>query len=194
MYIAFEGVDCVGKSTQIDLLKQEFKSAIFTQEPGGSDLGMHLRELLLNKPFDISKKAEFLLFLADRAEHYEKVLKPNKDKLIISDRSLISGIAYASKEFDQNILLRLNSFALDGCFPDKVIFLKANRELIEERLKKKKTDSIEKFGSHFFIQVQEKIILTLDFLKNETKIKTLMLDASLSIEKLHYKIKEFIND
>lgn len=194
MYIAFEGVDCVGKSTQIDLLKQEFKSAIFTQEPGGSDLGMHLRELLLNKPFDISKKAEFLLFLADRAEHYEKVLKPNKDKLIISDRSLISGIAYASKEFDKNILLRLNSFALDGCFPDKVIFLKANQELIEERLKKKKTDSIEKFGSHFFIQVQEKIILTLDFLKNETKIKTLMLDASLSIEKLHYKIKEFIND
>ena len=194
MYIAFEGVDCVGKSTQIELLKKEFKDAIFTQEPGGSELGIYLRDLLLKKPFDISKKAEFLLFLADRAEHYEKVLKPNKNKLIISDRSLISGIAYASKEFDQNILINLNSFALDGCFPDKVIFLKGNKDLIEKRLKNKDLDSIEKLKSPLFMQIQEKIILTLEFLKNKTKMKILTLDANLSIEKIHHNIKEFIND
>ena len=90
MLINFEGVDGVGKTTQINMLKQIYPDAITTKEPGGTELGMMIRQYLINNASKISQKAEILLFLADRAEHYEKVIKPNYDKLILSDRSFIN--------------------------------------------------------------------------------------------------------
>ncbi|EAL5650046.1 dTMP kinase, partial [Campylobacter lari] len=146
MYIAFEGVDCVGKSTQIELLKKYFKDAIFTKEPGGSELGVHLRKILLESKMQFSKKAELLLFLADRANLIDIHLVQNKNKLIISDRSFVSNMAYAKFDFDQNILFDLNSFATGGFFPQKIVFLHGSKELIEQRLSKKNLDSIEKRG------------------------------------------------
>ncbi len=61
MYVVFEGIDCVGKSTQFHF-KRIYKDAIFTLEPGGTELGKHLREILLNKTHPINKRAELLLF------------------------------------------------------------------------------------------------------------------------------------
>ncbi|ECP5270351.1 dTMP kinase [Campylobacter lari] len=194
MYIAFEGVDCVGKSTQIELLKKYFKDAIFTKEPGGSELGVHLRKILLESKMQFSKKAELLLFLADRANLIDIHLVQNKNKLIISDRSFVSNMAYAKFDFDQNILFDLNSFATGGFFPQKIVFLHGSKELIEQRLSKKSLDSIEKRGVEYFLNIQNALEETLEFLKTKIDMKILKLDASLSIENLHEKIKEFIND
>ncbi|ACM64072.1 TPA: dTMP kinase [Campylobacter lari] len=194
MYIAFEGVDCVGKSTQIELLKKCFKDAIFTKEPGGSELGVHLRKILLESKMQFSKKAELLLFLADRANLIDIHLVQNKNKLIISDRSFVSNMAYAKFDFDQNILFDLNSFATGGFFPQKIVFLHGSKELIEQRLSKKNLDSIEKRGVEYFLNIQNALEETLEILKTKIDIKILKLDASLSIENLHEKIKEFIND
>ncbi|CAG9960365.1 dTMP kinase [Campylobacter lari] len=194
MYIAFEGVDCVGKSTQIELLKKYFKDAIFTKEPGGSELGVHLRKILLESKMQFSKKAELLLFLADRANLIDIHLVQNKNKLIISDRSFVSNMAYAKFDFDQNILFDLNSFATGGFFPQKIVFLHGSKELIEQRLSKKNLDSIEKRGVEYFLNIQNALEETLEILKTKIDIKILKLDASLSIENLHEKIKEFIND
>ncbi|HEC1750112.1 TPA: dTMP kinase [Campylobacter lari] len=194
MYIAFEGVDCVGKSTQIELLKKYFKDAIFTKEPGGSELGVHLRKILLESKMQFSKKAELLLFLADRANLIDIHLVQNKNKLIISDRSFVSNMAYAKFDFDQNILFDLNSFATGGFFPQKIVFLHGPKELIEQRLSKKNLDSIEKRGVEYFLNIQNALEETLEILKTKIDIKILKLDASLSIENLHEKIKEFIND
>ncbi|WP_348518180.1 dTMP kinase [Campylobacter sp. CCS1377] len=191
MYVAFEGIDCIGKSTQISLLKQIYPQAIFTREPGGTELGGHLRELLLYNKFELSKKAELLLFLADRAQHYEEVIKSNKNKLIISDRSFISGMAYA-KDFENNLLFNLNAFALDDFFPQKVIFLKGDKDLIEERLKQKEQDSIEKRGIHYFLSVQDKLENILNFLKEKIDFEFLTLNARNTKENLHQKIKEFL--
>lgn len=154
MYVVFEGIDCVGKSTQISLLKEIYKDAIFTLEPGGTELGKHLREILLNKTHPINKRAELLLFLADRAQHFEEILKTNQNKLIISDRSFISGMAYA-KDFENDLLFALNSFALENFFPQKIIFLKGDANLIQERLSQKELDSIEKRGIEYFLSVQD---------------------------------------
>lgn len=193
MYVVFEGIDGVGKSTQIELLKQSYPKAIFTLEPGATPLGKHLRELLLNKPYALDKKTEFLLFLSDRARHYEEVLRPNKNQLIISDRSFISGMAYA-KEFDLQTLFHLNAFALDNFFPDKIIFLKANAELIESRFSNKKLDSIEKRGMAYFLAVQTRLEEVLEFLEKQIKTKILRLNAGENKEFLFEKIKDFIND
>ncbi|MBZ7935810.1 dTMP kinase [Campylobacter sp. B0100352/1] len=191
MYVAFEGIDCVGKSTQISLLKEIYKEAIFTLEPGGTDLGKSLRDILLYQNLNLKKRAEVLLFLADRAQHYEEVIHPNKDKLIISDRSFISGMAYAV-DFDNELLFSLNSFALDHFFPQKIIFLKADEKLIKQRLGEKKQDAIEQRGIEYFLNVQNKLENILFFLKNKIQIEILKLDANKSIEELHTKIKEFL--
>lgn len=192
MYVAFEGVDCVGKSTQITLLKPVFKEAVFVAEPGGTALGLHLRKLLLTKPYELSKKSEFLLFLAARAQLYEEFLKYNQNRLIISDRSFISGMAYT--DFDKDLLFMFNNFALQGFFPKKIIFLKGTKELIASRLSQKNLDNIEQRGIEYFLKVQENLCSVLEFLQKEIALEILSLDAQESVENLHTKIKEFIND
>ncbi|MCR6570114.1 dTMP kinase [Campylobacter insulaenigrae] len=194
MYVAIEGIDCVGKSTQIEILKKSFKDAIFTKEPGATKLGEKVRELLLQSEVKISKKAELLLFLADRANHIDLVLSQYKNKLIISDRSFISGIAYARNEFNKETLFDLNFFATSGNFPNKVVFLHANKELIEERLASKKLDTIEKRGIKYFLEIQDELENTLNFLKDKIDFEILKLDASFSIQDIHKQIKEFIDD
>ena len=214
MYVAFEGVDGVGKSTQIELLKESFlnlknsndlkthknliallkNGVVFTKEPGGTEFGEILRELLLEKKFNLSKRAEVLLFLADRSEHYEKVLKMNENKLIISDRSFISGIAYANSSFEFNTLLRLNSFALNSFFPQKVVLLRADERLLKERFAGKNLDNIEARGLEYFLQTQEALISCLQSLKERLSLDYAVFDASQSKQELHEKIKDFIND
>jgi len=187
MYIAFEGIDTAGKSTQIELLKKEI-DAIYVKEPGESELGKKLREIIFNDK--ISKKAELFLFLADRAETIEKKIKPNLNKLIISDRSVISGIAYAMEFFDFDLLVNLNKFATDGIFPNFVFIFKLDEETLKNRLAKKKHDNIEKRGIKYLLNIQQNIIDTC----NRLEIPYLLIDASLSIEAINFRIKKAISE
>ncbi|TQR61664.1 dTMP kinase [Campylobacter troglodytis] len=194
MYVVIEGVDGVGKSTQIELLKAKFKDAIFSFEPGATRLGKVLREILLEKTVNFSKRAELLLFLADRAEHYEQILRENADKLIISDRSFISNLAYAKSDFEFETLLSLNAFALNDFFPQKCVFLRASEELLKERLATKELDKIEKRGVEYFMSVQARLEKSLEILEKRLNLSILSLDAQESMGILHEKIKDFIND
>jgi len=131
MYILFEGIDTCGKSTQIELIKKSYPEIITTYEPGGTSFGKRAREILLEDSL-ASKRAELLLFIADRAEHYEEVVEPNKDSIVISDRGFISGIAYAlaNGDFDFEELVRLNKFALKDHFPDRVVLFLTNMQTL----------------------------------------------------------------
>lgn len=190
MLVIFEGIDCVGKSTQINLLKEIYKDAIITKEPGGTKFGEKVRSLLLNGD-EISKKAELFLFLADRNEHYEKVIKPNSNKLILSDRSFISGISYALAN-DESLslveLINLNKFALNGNFGNKFIFLKADENTLKNRLFKKNLDNIEKRGIEYLLKVQD----IMEMVLNHLKFDVLKINASNEISTIHAQIKEFI--
>lgn len=188
MYVVLEGVDTAGKSTQIEILKNKFKDAIFTKEPGGTKLGVKLRELILNGEAN-SNIAEMFLFLADRAEHTKEIIKPNLDSLIISDRSFISGIAYALNE-DINSLLTLNSLALDGVLPDKIILLELSKSELENRLSNKQNDSIEKRGVEYLLSIQTRMKDIIQKLNINHKF----IDASLQIEKIEKEIEDFINE
>lgn len=194
MYVVFEGIDGVGKSTQIELLKAVYPHAVFSYEPGATRLGAHLRELLLEKDAKFSKRAEILLFLADRAEHYEQILRANADKLIIADRSFISGIAYANKSFEFERLLSLNAFALNEFFPQKCVFLKADEALLKERFAAKGLDKIEQRGTGYFMSVQNALEECLALLEKKLNLRVLTLDARESVAHLHEQIKEFIDD
>ena len=121
MYVVIEGIDTAGKSTQLEILKNKYPEAIFTKEPGGTEIGTKIREMVLNGEAK-SKVAEMFLFLADRAEHSFQVVKQNPDSIIISDRGFLSGIAYA-KTAPLEIAISLNIMALNGAMPDKIIIL-----------------------------------------------------------------------
>lgn len=189
MYIVFEGIDTCGKSTQIALLAEKYPEFITTHEPGGTKFGKQAREILLSDSLT-SKRAELLLFLADRAEHYEEVIESNKDKTVISDRGFLSGIAYAlaNGDFDFEALVKLNKFALKDHFPDKVILFITNMETLKARTSEKVLDGIELRGLEYLITVQTKMKESLEKLD----IDYLEVDATESIENIHQTILSYL--
>jgi len=189
LYIIFEGIDTCGKTTQIDLIANKFRNAIKTKEPGGTEFGKQAREILLADSL-VSKQAELLLFLADRAEHYAEVIKPNRDKLILSDRGFLSGIGYAlaNGDFEFEHLVKLNKFALEGDFPDLIIFFETNIETLKKRIEDKELDGIEERGLEYLISVQKHMRESLEILK----IPYLLINATEDIEVIHIKIYEKI--
>lgn len=189
MYVLFEGIDTCGKSTQIDLISQKHPEIIVTNEPGGTAFGEKAREILLADTL-ASKRAELLLFLADRAEHYHEVITPNKDKVLISDRGFLSGIGYAlaNGDFDFDELVSLNKFALEGHFPDKVILFLTDMKTLEDRTSAKTLDGIELRGLEYLLTVQEHMkqsILKLG-------IPHLFVDATDDIENIHQTILTYL--
>ncbi len=191
MYIAIEGIDTAGKSTQIEALSKNFPDAIITKEPGATEIGKEIREMLLSARVE-SKKAEFLLFLADRAEHMQKVIEPNIDKkMIISDRSAVSGVAYAltQGELKTQEIVSLNDFATNGIYPQKVFLLRLTKEELEYRLSQKELDGIELRGSKYLLDIQDAIIEATKLLN----IELVEIDATLSRVEITNNILNNIN-
>jgi dTMP kinase len=190
MYIAIEGIDTAGKSTQISALRSNFIDAIITKEPGATEVGKEIREMVLSAKAK-SKKAEFLLFLADRAEHITQVVKPNiASKMIISDRSAVSGVAYAlvQGEIDKKELVSLNDFATDRVYPEKIFLLWLTKEELEFRLSQKKLDGIELRGSQYLLAIQDAIVEATKLLG----IQMIKIDATQSIEEITQEILKHI--
>lgn len=190
MYIAIEGIDTAGKSTQIQKLKEHFSDAVITKEPGATEVGKKIREIVLSAKTK-SKKAEFLLFLADRAEHIKEVIEPNHERLIISDRSAVSGVAYAlvQGEIEKKELVWLNNFATNGIYPSKIFLLKLTKEELEFRLSQKKLDGIELRGTEYLLNIQEAIIEAAKLLN----LELCSIDATKSIDEITKEILNNIN-
>jgi len=189
MYILFEGIDTCGKSTQIDLLAENIPDLVITKEPGGTAFGKKAREILLADSL-ASKRADLLLFLADRAEHYQEVIKANRDKVVVSDRGFISGIGYAlaNGDFDFDELVRLNRFALEDHFPDKIILFLTDLETLKARTAAKTLDGIELRGLEYLLEVQTHMKESIVRLN----IPHLFIDATDSIENIHQSILTYL--
>jgi len=191
MYIVVEGIDTCGKSTQIELLASTYPQAIITKEPGATELGAKIRELVLFSD-GLCSVTELLLFLADRSNHASSVIQPNLGKLIISDRSLISGMAYAlaSKKFDFEWLQTLNRFAMQDIMPEAIILFQIQEETLRERLGGKNHDVIEQRGIEYMLDVQKQLL----FVADKLGINTLLGKAEESIEEIQKQINNFIDD
>lgn len=189
MYIAIEGIDTAGKSTQIEALRALFPDALITKEPGGTPTGVEIRNMVLYGNLK-SKTAELLLFLADRAEHTEEVILPNMNRLVISDRSAVSGMAYASVQnlCDESTLVMLNRLATNGRLPDVVFILKLTPEELSYRLSQKEHDVIESRGVDYLLSIQDALIASAYALG----IQTVVIDATQSIDTITTEITTFI--
>jgi len=191
MYIAIEGIDTAGKSTQIARLAEAYPDAIITKEPGATKIGEKIRDIVLSGEVQ-SAKAEFLLFLADRAEHMQEVVRPNLDKLVISDRSVVSGVAYAmvQESISQTAILHLNRFATDGNYPQILFVLQLSEKELSFRLSQKELDGIELRGTEYLLNIQDALIKAAQLLE----IELVIIDASNTIEAITEEIINKIKD
>jgi dTMP kinase len=129
-FIAFEGGDGAGKSTQVKLLAaalQGKREVVVTREPGGSDVAEHIREVLLNPNHRIDGMTEALLFAAARADHVSKVIRPalEQNRVVICDRFVDSSIAYqgVARKLGIEMVRELNQIATNNLMPDLTIVL-----------------------------------------------------------------------
>ena len=196
MFITFEGIEGSGKSSLIAQLKKYFKNskleAFFSKEPGGTDLGKEIRKILLNPKYSFDPTSELLLLLADRAEHVQKIIRPNlqKNKLIFCDRYLDSTLAYqgSGRNLDKKIIKKMFK-ALDFPIPDLTILLDVPVQIgLSRARKRKKLDRFEKEDLNFHENVRRSY---LDLAKNDSK-RIVIFDSSISEEELFKKAVNLI--
>lgn len=146
MLISIEGIDGSGKTTLANNLynelTQEQCNVILTMEPGQTSIGKKIRNLLNEERPQICSKTEFLLFAANRAQHFKKSVIPalQKGKIVISDRMGDSSIAYQGfgLNLDIKILERINNWIMNNIKPNLVLFLRLDEKTAFSRIQQRK--------------------------------------------------------
>jgi len=156
-YIAFEGAEGCGKSTQASG-RAERTGALFTRETGGTEIGVRLRTILHDTTVhDLSDRAEALIAAADRAQHIDQVVRPALDsgRDVVSDRSVFSTLAYQGygRQLDLEPLQQVNDWATGGLWPDLVVFMDTPDEIMAQRMSRRELDRFEAAGSSFHDRV-----------------------------------------
>ncbi|GAB3397709.1 hypothetical protein GCM10027515_02210 [Schumannella luteola] len=131
LFITFEGGDGSGKTTQqgilADWLAERGETLTRTREPGGSELGLELREIVLHRRGYIAPRAEALIYAADRAHHIATVVRPalERGEVVLQDRYLDSSVAYqgAGRVLDGTEIRDLSLWAAEGLLPDLTVLL-----------------------------------------------------------------------
>jgi dTMP kinase len=159
-FIAFEGSDASGKTTQAKLLASRL-DAVLTREPGDTAVGARIRSLLLDHSPEgavLDLRAEALLMAADRAQHVAEVIGPAlaAGRVVITDRYTASSLAYQGygRGLDVDAVRRLSEFATDGLWPDVTVLLRVPVEVAWARLRAAGVpDRLESEGPSFVARV-----------------------------------------
>jgi dTMP kinase len=190
-FIAFEGGEGTGKSTQSKLLKKWLEdrgeTVVLSREPGGTNLGQGLRKILLgHETGEISPRAEALLYAADRAHHVYSVIRPAlaKGEVVISDRYFDSSIAYqgAGRVLSPGEVARISRWATESLFPTLTIVIDLSAETGIGRLKSHDRLEAEPLAFHERVRQEFLQIARLD------PERYLVVDGTQSIEEIHQEI------
>lgn len=144
LLIGIEGIDGCGKSTLAQALAQALSqhnlTPILTREPGGTKFGLQLRQILQYRDelCALDPKAEFLLFAADRAQHFTQLVIPSlqQGKIVISDRTCDSSLIYqgVGRGLDRAMLRQINQWVMGGIKPDLIIYLRVDAQVACNRI------------------------------------------------------------
>jgi dTMP kinase len=193
IFIALEGGEGTGKSTQSHLLKewleQEGETVVLSREPGGTDLGKDLRKILLGHETGvISPRAEALLYAADRAHHVFSIIRPALDRgdVVITDRYFDSSIAYqgAGRVLEPGEVARISRWATESLFPTLTILIDQSAEVGLARLKSR--DRLESEPNDFHDRVRQEFLQ----LAAQDPERYLVVDGTQTIDEIHEKIIE----
>jgi dTMP kinase len=191
IFIAFEGGEGTGKSTQSKMLKkwleQEGEEVVLSREPGGTDLGQGLRKILLgHETGAISPRAEALLYAADRAHHVFSLIRPALDRgdVVITDRYFDSSIAYqgAGRVLQPNEVARISRWATESLFPTLTIIIDMPAEVGLGRLKSRDRLEAEPLAFHERVRNEFLQIASMD------PERYLIVDGLQEIDEIHEQI------
>jgi dTMP kinase len=163
LFVAFEGGDGAGKTTQVtalrDWLTEQGYDVLVTRQPGGTDLGRAIRDLVLHGEH-VSPRAEALLFAADKAHHADTLVRPALDagRMVITDRYTDSSIAYQGAGRDLGVaeITRLQHWAVADLLPDLTVVLdvspdvgRLRRGSVHDRLERERDEFHARVRQHF---------------------------------------------
>lgn len=199
-FITIDGVEGAGKSTQIeyiyDYLSRSGRNIIITREPGGTDLGKKIRELLLEgETSSMHSDTELLLMFADRNEHINSKVIPALERgdWVISDRFSDASYAYqgGGRGLNMERILELENWVLHGFIPDLTLLLDVDVELGLQRVNSRgNRDRIEQETMDFFVRVRDAYIQRSKMFPDRIKL----IDASKTIEFTSQQIKNILLD
>lgn len=197
LFITFEGADGCGKTTQSKLVQEYLElsgyEVVWTREPGAKGLGQKIRELLLHYDGDVAPMCEAFLFLADRAQHIEHLIKPavESGKIVICDRHTDSTIAYQGYGRGEDIkqLKYLNELATGSIKPDLTFVFDVTTDVAQQRVGDEK-DRMESAGIEFHKKVRQGY---LEIAKLEPE-RVKVIDANNGIEKVFEDTKKILNN
>jgi dTMP kinase len=197
IFIAFEGGEGTGKSTQSKLLaewlEQEGETVVLSREPGGTELGKDLRKILLgHETGDISPRAEALLYAADRAHHVYSVIRPALDRgeVVISDRYFDSSAAYqgAGRVLNPTEVARISRWATESLYPTLTILIDLPAENGLGRLQSR--DRLEAESNDFHERVRQEY-LQIAMMDPE---RYFVVDGTQSIEEINSQITARVSE
>lgn len=200
MFFSFEGPDGSGKTTQIKLLKEFLEKrgyeVLITREPGGTNISEQIRSIILDKNnSEMDSITEAMLYAASRAQHVSELIKPalEEGKIIISDRFVDSSIVYQGigRNLGIDFVKRINDIAIQGIMPNITFLLKISpKEGLKRRFSSNECNRLDMEKVEFHNKVYEGY-LKLESLYPE---RIIGVDATKSIEEVHYAIVKVIED
>ncbi|NYG06576.1 dTMP kinase [Phycicoccus badiiscoriae] len=192
LFIAFEGGDGAGKSTQVALLREAFETAgrtvTVTRQPGGTPLGREIRDLVLHGAH-VAPRAEALLFAADKAHHVDQLIRPSLEhgEVVLTDRYTDSAVAYqgAGRDLGAQEIHDLNMWAVDGLVPDLTVVVDVSAEEgrrrrgdVHDRLEAEQDTFHEAIRAHYLAMAQG------------NPERYVIVDGTLSAEAIHAQVVE----
>jgi dTMP kinase len=200
LFITFEGGDGSGKTTQIKLLatwlEAQGQTVVLTREPGGTDLGVELRNIVLHRKGFIAPRAEALLYAADRSHHIHSLVRPalERGEVVVQDRYLDSSVAYqgAGRVLDPEEVRELSLWATERLIPHLTVLLDVPASVAKARQAQteREYDRLEAEAEDFHTRVRESY-LSLAAAEPE---RFLVVNGELPIEEIHQSIITKVSD
>lgn len=200
LFITFEGGDGSGKTTQINLLatwlESQGKTVVLTREPGGTDLGTELRNIVLHRKGFIAPRAEALLYAADRSHHIHSLVRPALERgdVVVQDRYLDSSVAYqgAGRVLDPEEVRELSLWATERLMPDLTVLLDVPASVAKARQAQteREYDRLEAEAEDFHTRVRESYLS----LAAEEPERFLVVNGELPKDEIHQIIITKVSD
>ena len=198
IWVTFEGGDGTGKTTQATRLetwlREQQRTVVRTREPGGTEVGVLIREIVLHHRGEVAPRAEALLYAADRAQHVATLVRPalGRGDVVIQDRYLDSSVAYqgAGRVLDAEQVRDLSMWATEGALPDLTVLLDLDPAVARRRLDAadKPFDRLEAEKSAFHERVRDAFLA----LAAADPRRFLVLDAARSEDELAAAVRDRI--
>lgn len=203
VFIAFEGGDGTGKSTQARMLADWLRSdqgheVVLTREPGATPVGVRLRELLLGHGTDLGARAEALLFAADRAHHVSSLVRPalERGEIVVTDRYIDSSIAYqgAGRDLEGDEVARISRWGTDGLVPDLTVLMDVDPLISKGRRARDAAragaDRLESQPDEFHEKTRQRF---LELARREPH-RYLVVDAGMSMDDIHQVVRRRVRE